>query len=392
VGGHRNKDFSKWLNLCKEETAKLLKTDASLSEFIQNKEAEIAEIINDYEILMQKMLTLQFNLDQNFPLTILREFASLSELSFKSKAVLNKSNFFNALKRSWDEKKPFSFQKVFNRITSLDWTLLDLFYRLCGFKDLKGMFDLAEKGEDEGPICNLSLLSNYFSKFMNEFKIQIFTAQILREKVFSKLFFHNYLYTLFRLQESEYEDEENPFPKGRIPFLTIHQSKGLEFPVVVLANLYRKEREASIVEKTIRKITGKNGEPLEKISLFDNMRMFYVALSRSKNVLILPRYKGQGQKVSESFKFLMENNPFELIANCEVSKLDEAKNDQNELGKNYSYTSDYLMYEKCPRNYMIFKNYGFDPSRTQTMLFGSLVHETIEDLHHALIDNRRKEQ
>ena len=59
------------------------------------------------------------------------------------------------------------------------------------------------------------------------------------------------------------------------------------------------------------------------------------------------------------------------------------------LAKTYSYTSDYLLYQKCPRQYMIFRKYGFVASRSQTQVFGSLVHKTIEDLHHLLFAERQ---
>lgn len=35
-------------------------------------------------------------------------------------------------------------------------------------------------------------------------------------------FFGSFLYALFRLGESEYEDADDPFPKGRVLFLTFH--------------------------------------------------------------------------------------------------------------------------------------------------------------------------
>ena len=57
----------------------------------------------------------------------------------------------------------------------------------------------------------------------------------------------------------------------------------------------------------------------------------------------------------------------------------------------YSYTSDYMLYNRCPRQYMFLREYDFVGSRTQTMMFGSLVHQTIEDLHHLLIAEREKE-
>jgi DNA helicase-2/ATP-dependent DNA helicase PcrA len=37
---------------------------------------------------------------------------------------------------------------------------------------------------------------------------------------------------------------------------------------------------------------------------------------------------------------------------------------------------------------MLFRKYNFVPSRSQTMFFGSLVHQTLEDLHQRLIAQR----
>jgi DNA helicase-2/ATP-dependent DNA helicase PcrA len=39
---------------------------------------------------------------------------------------------------------------------------------------------------------------------------------------------------------------------------------------------------------------------------------------------------------------------------------------------------------------MVFRKYGFVPSRAQTMFFGSLVHRTLEDLHLELIHRREE--
>jgi len=116
--------------------------------------------------------------------------------------------------------------------------------------------------------------------------------------------------------------------------------------------------------------------------------MFYVALSRPKNLLVIPHYKGQGQRISEPFKTILEEDRLTRINDFDLTALPVAKVDEEDLGKNYSYTGDYLQFKKCPRQYMIFKKYGFVPSRSQTMFFGSLVHKTIEDLHYMLMGNR----
>lgn len=248
---------------------------------------------------------------------------------------------------------------------------------------------MAEDGSDEGPISNLGLISQYLSRFMEEYKTVI-TGALLEEDKFQKVFFLSYTYALYRLQESEFEDADDPFPKGRVSFLTIHQSKGLEFPVVILGNVYRQQREADEVEKIIRQNVRKGSEPLNRISTFDNARMFYVALSRAENLLILPRYRGRGQRTSEPFKTIYEEARLHTTKTFSLENLPSAGVEQNDIGKTYSYTADYLTYLKCPRNYMAFRKYGFVASRAQTMMFGSLVHQTIEDLEHLVMAQRKQ--
>src|SRR5439155_9406539 len=79
------------------------------------------------------------------------------------------------------------------------------------------------------------------------------------------------------------------------------------------------------------------------------------------------------------------------LKDADMSAIPKASLTTDELPKNYSYTSDYLLYQKCARQYMVFRKYGFVPSRAQTQFFVSLVHKTIEDLHHLLIAQRVKE-
>jgi DNA helicase-2/ATP-dependent DNA helicase PcrA len=119
---------------------------------------------------------------------------------------------------------------------------------------------------------------------------------------------------------------------------------------------------------------------------FDAMRMFYVALSRAKNLLVIPHYKGRGQKLSPPFDELIHS--LERLADFDLSSLPTTNSNKEDIPKTYSYTADYLPYQTCPRQYMIFRKYGFAPARSQTMFFGNLVHQTIEDLHQHLIANR----
>lgn len=105
----------------------------------------------------------------------------------------------------------------------------------------------------------------------------------------------------------EHVDGPLYFPKRRIPFLTVHQSKGLEFPVVVLGNLRKDDREPQRTEEIVNPLLDRKGEPLHRMSEFDTMRMFYVALSRAKNLLVLAHFKGPGQRINPPFQSLIGN-------------------------------------------------------------------------------------
>jgi DNA helicase-2/ATP-dependent DNA helicase PcrA len=209
----------------------------------------------------------------------------------------------------------------------------------------------------------------------------VLSARFLDGGRFSRTFFNSFLYALWRRGESEYEDAEDPFPKGRIPFLTVHQAKGLEFPVVVLGNP-RKRESVQKVEEIVRPLLkGRSGEPLDRIATFDVARMFYVALSRPQNLLVLCHYRGRGQHLNEPFQTLLDDG-FPRIEDLDLDDVPAARPKQDqETPKAYSYTGDYLAYLACPRRYAIYRRYNFAPARAQTMFFGSLVHRTVEDLH-----------
>jgi DNA helicase-2/ATP-dependent DNA helicase PcrA len=115
--------------------------------------------------------------------------------------------------------------------------------------------------------------------------------------------------------------------------------------------------------------------------------MFYVALSRAKNLLVVAHPQGRGVKTHFAFKSILDKS-MTTIPKFDFDTLPAAKVEVKDVSKSYSYTSDYLAYQKCARQYMLFRKYGFSPSRSQTMFFGSLVHLTLEDLHNRLIANK----
>lgn len=382
-------EFRSWMIRCMQEARNLALTDKALNEFINDKKAELAIINTDYEKMIAFSKAKSWQLKSPATEAMIRGLAGIHGLSQRAVKNLTGKYFLSFLAKRTKEGNPLPLEYVINRSTSLDWSVLDLFYQLCSFTHFRQMLDLAEAGTDEGFVCNLGMVSQYLGRFMEE-KTPIITAAFLNQQKFHFTFFGSFIYALYRLGQSEYEDEEVPFPKGRIPFLTIHQSKGLEFPIVVLGSVYKKMWGTDLKEEIIQTkltVNGKpfktGGEPLDKMPTFDMMRMFYVGLSRAKNLLVLPCYKGPAHSC-EPFSTMLHEGKLAKIKNYNIQNLPEAKLEKQELGKTYSYTGDFLNYQRCPRQYMIFRKYGFVTSRSQNQYFGSLVHQTIEDLHHLL--------
>jgi len=55
------------------------------------------------------------------------------------------------------------------------------------------------------------------------------------------------------------------------------------------------------------------------------------------------------------------------------------------IKKEYSFTSHILLYENCPLQYKYYKELEFTEVRTGGFLSGSLLHQTIEDIHKAVL-------
>ena len=230
----------------------LIQTDPRLQRFVHDKQQELRRAAGDYEILLEVVQRNRWDLNAPYNLsTMKRVLYEASGLSDEGKKSISSAYLDRVVEKRITEGQPLSLNYVVRRATSLDWNVLDLFYRLCGFEHFKQMFDVAETEGDEGPVANLGLITQYLQRFIDE-KIPLITADLLVENTFQQVFFNSFLFSLFRLGESELEDSDDPFPRGRIPFLTIHQAKGLEFPVVVLGNLLKRDDRPNPTEVITR--------------------------------------------------------------------------------------------------------------------------------------------
>jgi len=385
-GDEPSAEYSEYLKSTRDNARSILETDPLLTRFVEAKKRELAVARKELSILSTAAGKNNFSLDEDYDwLRMKRPLSEAPGLTSHTKRAFLSSAFERIALARRQSGNPFTLRYAISRAISLDWTLLDLFYRFCAFDHFKTMFDQAENDseeKDEGPLCNLSLMSGYLDRFLSDY-FTLISPEVIEKDLIKKLFFGQYLFILYRTGQSEYESPEDPFPRGRIPFLTIHQAKGLEFPVVVIGSLHKHNRTRAIDElldgfcESIR-------EPKEKRSLFDHMRKFYVAFSRAENLLVVANAKNY---VASDFQDFVAELP--TLQHFSIKEIPTASEPGSELPRNYSYTGDYLYYARCPRQYMVFRRYGFAPSRTQAIAFGSLVHQTIEDLHMFLLARKK---
>lgn len=379
-------EFHSWLDSAIAVADALLESDPALREFVDQRVAELDAIRRDYCGLKAVLEAAGWSEESSYdPVTHKRALLNAAGLSTDARRALGGAGLEKLYRDRVADGRPLSLRNAVSRATTADWGLLDVFYRFLGFQHFRELIDLADGGTDEAPVCNLALTSQLLARYVDTFP-PLITGHGLATELLQRGFFQAFLFALFRMGEGEYEDAEDPFPRGRIPFLTIHQSKGLEFPVVVLGSA-RTNRRVRKVEELVRPFLPIGGEPLDRMPGFDAMRMFYVALSRAQNLLVLAHPKGQGQKVDAEFQQLLRTA--EPVSGLDVRTVPKANQEHDSAVRRFSYTSDYLAYQRCPRQYMLFERYGFAGSRTQTMFFGSLVHATLEDLHHRMIAARK---
>jgi len=390
-GSARSRDyvaFHDWVDETCEFATALATDDDELARYVERRRADVTRSATDSRKLLDVARRNRWDLSSACePDRMLRALAATS-LSEKTASDLHCPQFERLVRSRSETANPVSLRHAFNRATSLPWTILDLFHEFCGFSHFRQMFERAEASRerqtiDEGPLCNLGLVSQYLGRFVEEFHWFI-TGERLATGWYPRVF-GGYLYALFRRGESEYEDADDPFPKGRVPFITVHQAKGLEFPVVVLGNPRKIERPQPL-EQLVQPLLGRDGEPIERQGKFDAMRLFYVALTRAKNLVVLPDYRGGGQTLSRPFPSLVRGLP--QIRELDCASVPSAGASQSELPRTWSYTGDYVPYQQCPRQYFVFRQHGFVPARAQPVSFGRLVHETIDSLHRELISQR----
>lgn len=271
--------------------------------------------------------------------------------------------------------------------------LKEIFYQLLQFDTFKQFMNVGNVSElQKTNTHNLAIFTDILEKYEKLTKIRTVTNENIDKYI--KYFFMVYLRQLRNKKIDEYENKEN-FPKGAVPFLTFHQAKGLEFPIVVVGSL---ESEPSYQEKTYEdelkerlKLVDRK-ETKEKKALFDFWRLYYTAFSRAQDLLILTSIEVNNYKKRSPSKIFSplfywtpsweDSEKFEL-QHLNISPLKESNNK-----KLLSYTSHILLYEFCPLKYQLLKEFKFAYTKDINNFYGTFFHKVLEKTHRYIISNK----
>lgn len=279
-----------------------------------------------------------------------------------------------------------------------DYTYCGLMYQMFEFQPFAGILDTEmDVGVvDIRPARNIAKLTQIIGKFEYLHRVDVLNASEYRGKrridQNTEILFNLYLRLLFDGGITEYEDDSEYAPSGCVSFLTIHQSKGMEFPIVMvdsLANVPRKNTNNLMMQIEERYFKRPAFEPYAVTKFFDFWRLYYTAFSRAQDLLILTCNEDK-RTPSNYFKDIYS----------ELQSVDSSEFDLREfrfkqikdvnIKNTYSFTSHITVYETCALQYKFYRELEFMPVRANAMLFGTLVHETIEDIHRAAL--RHEEQ
>lgn len=266
--------------------------------------------------------------------------------------------------------------------------LLDLFYRIISFDTFKNYIEIeATEGiYNTRTARNLAKISTIIKRFNKLHEVGIFTIHNVYEVACQ--FFNEYLKCLYIDGVGETEDELEYAPSGCVSFLTFHQSKGMEFPVVITNSLKNGPRkEFDLLMYTMESRFFKRGtfEPLEEIKYFDFWRLYYTAFSRAQNLLILAGvddFRGKN-KINKCFKQYIDLLPEQSEMELEGLKIESIKN--SNIKNTYSFTSQIQLYNNCSLQYKYFKEFGFASGKKEATTVGSLIHQTLEDINKLVI-------
>lgn len=267
-------------------------------------------------------------------------------------------------------------------------SLLDLAYAFLQLPPFKEILSRALVGgqEAKNQAKSLAVFMTYIHDYeinQDQFPLPHESSEIFN---FCIDFFGRYL-SFLRLAKPDALGGTDPGrpEDDRLELMTIHQSKGLEFPVVILVEprkrtWWRSNRKQGVDLLPRNPALGPALDPDLEEDL-DQSRLYYTAMTRAKNLLVLTGI--QDERLVDNFFAL---NP--LLPAWQPGKffpLEVQDQPAPSKPRAYAYTTDISAYQACPRRWFFFQDLAFPERNWPAQAYGSLVHQGLKEIHREVL-------
>lgn len=277
---------------------------------------------------------------------------------------------------------------------SLGYTVLELLYRILSFEPFQTWIETADRPERGKRLGRLSKLFDSFASITGPEHMQ----RSSRSSSVSTRFLGSFYYVFCGyLEASDFNEPEDPhdqIPSGFVQMMTVHQAKGLEFPVTFVSDLDSEPWTGGTywLENQLEPYadihpTGTTDERANR----DEIRRFYVAYSRAEEDLLLLDQAGAATDLS--LGYTSDGEPLTENWFSGAREIEAADDFLNTVGgsvgphsdvglkRRYSITGDVLAYRRCKRQYGYYNELDFAPNHVTQLFFGRVVHETLDRAH-----------
>ncbi len=247
-------------------------------------------------------------------------------------------------------------------------------------------------------------------------KLQNYTSNHDDSSVFAVV---DWINLSMELGESPLATDIDWSENNAVNILTIHSSKGLEFPYVFVVNLVRdrfpsrnRREQIPVPTDLIREELPEGDENLQ-----EERRLFYVAATRAKDKLFLSaaKFYGDGKRIRKISPFVPEILGEEMIESIVKKQTEKTSNQQltlldivnsqiqNEESKSELTTNNqeprtninYISYSQiqtfltCPLHYKLRYVLGIPTPPTPALSYGVSVHSTLKEFSESLSANQK---
>lgn len=205
----------------------------------------------------------------------------------------------------------------------------------------------------------------------------------------------DYIDLLMEVGESPNVTDGDWQENNAVNILTVHSSKGLEFPVVFLVNLVgerfpgrERHEQIPIPEELIKEVLPKGDYHIQ-----EERRLFYVGMTRAKERLYLTSsdYYGDGVRQKKISPFVTEaldeitntqipTSKQKLISNFQNKKQNKKIINSSLLTINYLSVSQIETFKTCPMHYKLKYIYKLPTPTSASISFGVSIHNTLKEL------------